>query len=96
MRKAFNSGAITAAEFIDLNRKVGGFDNDGHIRAERTAADPESVRLAYATGRLDSASGGLGSLPILHYRSYNDPLGDIHTYERDFTCASACARRTAA
>ena len=83
--KAFNSGAITAAEFIDLNRKVGGFDNDGHIRAERTAADPEAVRLAYATGRLDSAAGGLGSLPILHYRSYNDPLGDIHTYERDFT-----------
>ena len=82
---AFNSGAITAAEFIDLNRKVGGFDNDGHIRAERTAADPEAVRLAYATGRLDSAAGGLGSLPILHYRSYNDPLGDIHTYERDFT-----------
>jgi hypothetical protein len=83
--KAFNSGAITAAEFIDLNRKVGGFDNDGHIRAERTAADPEAVRLAYATGRLDSAAGGLGALPILHYRSYNDPLGDIHTYDRDFT-----------
>jgi len=83
--KAFNSGAISAAEFIDLNRKIGGYDNDGHIRAERTAADPESVRMAYVAGRLDSAAGGLGSLPILHYRSYNDPLGDIHTYERDFT-----------
>ena len=83
--KAFNSGAISAAEFIDLNRKIGGYDNDGHIRAARTAADPESVRMAYVAGRLDSGSGGLGSLPILHYRSYNDPLGDIHTYERDFT-----------
>jgi Tannase-like family of unknown function (DUF6351) len=83
--KALNSGAISAAEFIDLNRKIGGYDNDGHIRAERTAADPESVRLAYVAGRLDSAAGGLGSLPILHYRSYNDPLGDIHTFDRDFT-----------
>jgi uncharacterized tannase-like protein DUF6351 len=83
--KALESGAITAAEFIDLNRRIGGYDNDGHLRAERTVADPEGARLAYAAGRLDSGSGGLGSLPILHYRSYNDPLGDIHTYDRDFT-----------
>jgi hypothetical protein len=83
--KALNGGAISPAEFLDLNRKVGGFDNDGHIRTERTAADPESVRMAYVAGRLDAGSGGLGSLPILHYRSYNDALGDIHTYERDFT-----------
>lgn len=83
--KALQSGAISGAEFLDVNRKVGGFDNDGHIRVERTAADPEAVRMSYAAGRLDSGAGGLGSLPILHYRSYNDPLGDIHTYERDFT-----------
>ena len=83
--KALTSGAITAAEFIDLNRKIGGYDNDGHLRAERTVADPDAVRMAYAAGRLDSGAGGLGSVPILHYRSYNDPLGDSHTYERDFT-----------
>lgn len=83
--KALNSGAISPAEFLDLNRKIGGYDNDGHLRAERTVADPESVRLAYLAGRLDSGAGSLGSLPILHYRSYNDPLGDIHTYDRDFT-----------
>jgi hypothetical protein len=83
--KALNTGAITPAEFLDLNRKIGGFDNDGHPRADRTVADPESVRMAYVAGRLDSAAGGLGSLPILHYRSYNDPLGDIHTFDRDFT-----------
>jgi len=83
--KALNAGAITPAEFLDLNRKIGGYDNDGHIRAERTIADPEAVRMAYAAGRLDSGAGGLGAIPILHYRSYNDALGDIHTYERDFT-----------
>src|SRR5262245_39771010 len=83
--KALNAGTISPAEFIDLNAKVGGFDNDGHLRAERTVADLESVRMAYAAGRLDGGAGSLGSIPILHYRSYNDALGDIHTYERDFT-----------
>jgi hypothetical protein len=83
--RALNAGAISPAEFLDLNRKIGGYDNDGHIRAERTVADAESVRMAYAAGRLDSGAGGLGAMPILHYRSYNDALGDIHTYERDFT-----------
>jgi uncharacterized protein YaeQ len=82
--KALNSNAIAPADFIDLNRKIGGYDNDGKIRAERTAADPEAVRMAYVVGRLDSGSGGLASVPILHYRSYNDPSGDIHSYERDF------------
>ncbi len=76
---------ITKAQFLDLNERIGGYDNDGHARAERTAADPESVRLAYATGRLDSGAGGLGSIPILHYRTYNDPLGDIHDRFRDFS-----------
>ncbi len=83
--RALNSGAITKSEFLDLNAKIGGFDNDGHARAERTVGDPEAVRLAYAAGRIDQAAGGLSSMPILHYRSYNDATGDIHTRERDFT-----------
>src|SRR5437867_4005736 len=29
--KALNSGAITKAEFLDLNEKIGGYDIDGHI-----------------------------------------------------------------
>ncbi len=83
--KALNDGVISKAQFLDLNERIGGYDDDGHLRSERTAADPESVRLAYATGRLDSGAGGLGSIPILHYRSYNDPLGDIHDRFRDFS-----------
>ncbi len=82
--KALTSGAITKGEFVDLNTKIGGFDNDGHPRAERTVADLEAIRLAYAAGRVDAAAGGLRSIPILQYRSYNDAMGDIHTRERDF------------
>jgi hypothetical protein len=81
--KALNDRAITKAEFIDLNANVGGYDNDGHVRAARTVADPEAVRLAYATGRVFTGAG-LGALPILHIRPYADAAGDIHSRERDF------------
>jgi hypothetical protein len=83
--EALNTGAISTKEFLDLNEKIGGYDNDGVVRAQRTVADPEAIRLAYAAGRLNSGAGGLGNIPILHYRSYNDPLGDIHDRFRDFT-----------
>jgi len=80
---ALNRGAITKQEFLDVNRGVGGYDRDGSVRAERTEADPEGLRMAYLAGRVNSAAG-LGAIPILHYRSYNDPLGDIHDRFRDF------------
>jgi Tannase-like family of unknown function (DUF6351) len=84
--KALNDAAITKAQFLDLNEGIGGYDNDGHPRPERTQGDPEGVRLAYYTGRLNSAGGpGLGSVPILQYRSYNDARGDIHDRFRDFS-----------
>jgi hypothetical protein len=82
--EALNRGAISKREFLDLNRNIGGYDRDGVPRAEREAAEPEAVRLAYAAGRINSAGGSLGSIPILHYRSYNDSIGDIHDRERDF------------
>lgn len=83
--EALNRGAITKTEFLDLNAKVGGFDNDGQVRPERSVADPESLRLTYAAGRLNSGAGGLATTPILHFRPYNDPIGDIHDRFRDFT-----------
>jgi hypothetical protein len=82
--QALNEGKISKQEFLDLNRKIGGYDRDGVPRAERSVADLEAVRLAYAAGRINSGAGSLGSIPILHYRSYNDGLGDIHDRLRDF------------
>ncbi|MBA3270642.1 MAG: hypothetical protein H0T71_09020 [Acidobacteria bacterium] len=83
--EAVNAGTITPAEFVALNETIGGFDNDGVVRATRSVADPESLRLAYAAGRLNSGAGGLPTVPMLHYRSYNDAVGDIHDRFRDFT-----------
>jgi hypothetical protein len=91
--QALNAGAITTADFIELNAGIGGYDNDGHIRRERTHADPEALRLAYATGRVNSAAG-LGAVPILHVRPYQDSVGDIHSFERDFAVRARIAKAT--
>jgi hypothetical protein len=92
--KALNDGAITKQEFLDLNAKVGGFDHDGNPRAERTVADMAAVRLAYITGRINSAGGGLPGIPILHYRTYNDAMGDIHDRVRDFVVRERLRKAT--
>jgi hypothetical protein len=81
---ALNAGTISAGEFLQLNERIGGFTNDGHPRPERTVADPEAVRLAFETGRVNTAGGSLGSIPILHHRTYTDAIGDIHDRFRDF------------
>jgi hypothetical protein len=82
--KTLNSGQIAKREFLDLNRGIGGYDRDGVRRDERTAADLEALKMAYVAGRINSGGGSLSSIPMLHYRSYNDALGDIHDRVRDF------------
>jgi hypothetical protein len=82
--KALNSGAITKADFLDLNARIGGFDAGGRVRSQRTAADLDVIRAAYVTGRVNAGAGSLPSIPILEYRSYNDLQGDIHDRARDF------------
>ncbi len=84
---ALNDGVITPAQFLDLNRRIGGFDRDGGFQAERTVADPEAVRLAYETGRLTSGGGGLSETPIIDYRAYSDDRenGDVHVRYHSFS-----------
>ena len=81
---AFNNGKITAAQFLELNQRIGGFDQDGNIVAARSKADPIAVRIAYETGRVNSGGGSLGSIPIIDSRPYTDPTGDIHDSFRSF------------
>ena len=82
--QALQSGVITVDEFIDLNQHIGGYDRDGHPASARTSAQLEGLSNVYKAGRVNMGAGGLGSVPILHYRSYNDATGDIHDRFRDF------------
>jgi hypothetical protein len=78
--KAFNDGVLTAAQFLDLNERIGGYDNNGAMGTARTEGDVEAIRAAYRTGRLTSGAGGLKTTPVIEYRGYADdaPKGDLH------------------
>jgi len=66
---------------------MGCFDIDGNMIAERMVADPQAIRAAYRTGRINQAQGGMGEVPIIDYRSYYDdlPAGDVHMRFQTFT-----------
>jgi Tannase-like family of unknown function (DUF6351) len=78
--RALQEGAITVDQFLDLNERIGGYDNDGRPRAERSVADARALEIAYRTGRIVLGHGGLPDVPILDIRTYTDNLGDFHTY----------------
>ena len=82
---ALNSGAITVEEYLHLNANIGGNDLDGEFIAQRNVGDTAAIRAAYHFGFINSGAGGLAEVPILHYRDYRDPLGDIHDRHRDLT-----------
>ncbi|NGO73602.1 DUF6351 family protein, partial [Streptomyces boncukensis] len=77
---ALRDGTISKKQFLDLNVRIGGFDQDARHIARRTEADLKAVRTAYRTGRLTSGGGGLADAPIIEYRAYTDdsPGGDTH------------------
>jgi hypothetical protein len=84
---ALNAGVISKEQFLDLNGKIGGYDNDGRIRTARTEADPAALRIAYRMGRLTWGGAGLATTPILDYRAYLDdaPGGNIHLRYHSFS-----------
>ena len=65
---ALERGQITPEQFVDLNAKVGGIDIDGAFTAARTVADPDALRIAYETGRVNSATGA-ANLPEIDNRT---------------------------
>jgi hypothetical protein len=84
---ALTAGTITAEQFLDLNERIGGFDNDGNVVASRSSADIVGTRQAYRAGLLTSGEGGLAQTPIIDYRNYLDdaPSGDVHMRYHSFT-----------
>jgi hypothetical protein len=76
---AFNAGKINFNQFLDINRLAGGHDVNGAIVAERTVADPDALRLAYETGRVNDGAHGLTMIPIIDMRPYTEgPGGNVH------------------
>ena len=84
---AFNAGLISARQFIDLNRGIGGYDRDMNHVFERHRADPLARRRAIETGRILYGGEGLAVTPVIDYRGYTDHAenGDIHMIVHQFS-----------
>ena len=86
--QALNDASISPAQFVELNERIGGFDNDANYTAQRTVADPEAITNAYRSGRLLNGGGGLASMPIIDYDFFYTDLeanGDIHMRYHHFS-----------
>ncbi|RNL67142.1 DUF6351 family protein [Zhongshania marina] len=64
---ALQQGSITADQFLDLNRNIGGFSVDIRQRPERTIADPLALSNAYKTGAINTAEH-LSNIAIIDLR----------------------------
>ncbi|MCP3018849.1 DUF6351 family protein [Cupriavidus basilensis] len=70
---ALRSGAITPAQFIDLNQRIGGLDVDGGYQSARSAADTDALPAAYLSGQVVDGKS-LGNVPIIAWQSYNNQI----------------------
>jgi hypothetical protein len=61
---ALNAGAITKQQFLDLNMRIGGFDQDANFVPSRTVADVGAITRAAIADVTLGAGGGLASIPF--------------------------------
>lgn len=78
---ALRTAAITPAQFVDLNAKVGGLDVDSQPTAARIPGDPASIARAYRTGLINEADH-LDEVAIINHGG-PDP-GIAHDYAHAF------------
>jgi hypothetical protein len=83
---ALDAGAITPAQFTDLNANIGGFDYLGNPSAQRSEASPIALHAVYADDLSNSGSLGLEVTPVIDQRDDLDAIAglNIHTTEWSF------------
>ena len=69
---ALKAKAITLSEFLDVNERIGGYDNDANPIEARSVGDPGAIRRAYQAGVTLSGGGGLASIPVFDAGNYNE------------------------
>jgi hypothetical protein len=86
--EALNLGAITKQQFLDLNRNIGGYDNDGNCVSTRTVGDVAAIEAAYLSGRITYGGLGMRRTPIIDYRGYVDQpenSNEVHSRFHSFS-----------
>lgn len=62
---ALNGGRITVDQFLDLNEKVGGYDQDANYVPARSLGDLGAILRAQQSGLQLGGNGGLATIPVL-------------------------------
>ena len=70
--KALQERRLHVDRFLDLNEKIGGYDNDGNVRAARSVADPFRSGHGLPHRPREPGRGSLPDVPILDLRPYSD------------------------
>jgi hypothetical protein len=86
--EALTLGAITKQQFLELNQKIGGYDNDGNYIATRTIGDIAAIEAAYDSGRITYGGLGMKRTPIIDYRGYVDQpenSNEVHSRFHSFS-----------
>jgi hypothetical protein len=86
--EALNLGAISKQQFLDLNRNIGGYDNDGNYVSTRTVGDVAAIEAAYLSGRITYGGLGMRRTPIIDYRGYVDQpenSNEVHSRFHSFS-----------
>lgn len=92
---ALVSGDISAEEFLDLNRRIGGLDIDGRFVPERHVMDAETEAISYRIGGV-IGRGVLAETPVMDLAPYLDliPTANIHEAVRPFVVRSRIEKQT--
>jgi Tannase-like family of unknown function (DUF6351) len=61
---ALNRGVITPEQFLALNAKIGGYDNDFNYISKRVTGDLKAIQRAYESGLQLNGGGGLAGIPV--------------------------------
>jgi hypothetical protein len=90
---AYQSGAISAEQFVELNETIGGLDHDGEFSASRSVADPLALQRMFAFGRVNQAKN-LGNLPVIDLRGNPGSGPEVHDAIKSETTRARLLRAT--
>jgi hypothetical protein len=92
---ALLAGTISAEEFLDVNRNIGGFNIDGKPVAQRMRMNEQMAKVAYKVGGV-IGRGALAETPVLDHAPYLDliPVANIHEAVRPFIVRSRLQKQT--
>jgi hypothetical protein len=94
--QALNAGQISPAQFVDLNRAIGGFDINSNWQPARDSMPASVAHRAYLIGAV-TGRGALGRAPVIDLATYLDliPSADIHDDQRPFQVRARLATQGA-